>query len=313
MPHHIVFAKIGVVLALFGGGWLLRRRGLVEGTAVASLSRIVVDVAFPALVLVQIPRTVDAATLQLAWPLPVAGFTLIGGGMVIGRLLARSPTGAFLIGLPNWIFLPLLIAQGLYGAEGVRAVLLFNAGAQPALWTAGVVTLGGRANLLSLLRNPGLVATAIGLVVALGLPDLAAYARGGGASGWVGLAGRSVVEALDLVGTVTIPLSLLVTGAQLAEQTGGGDAGELLRVLAGRMVLVPLATWGLLQAAASIGAPLPHQTRVVLLIIAAMPVALSGSLFAQRFGGDTPLAARAVLVSTLLSLASVPALVAWVA
>ena len=36
----------------------------------------------------------------------------------------------FLSALPNWVFLPLPIAVGLYGSEGVRFVLLYNLGAQ---------------------------------------------------------------------------------------------------------------------------------------------------------------------------------------
>ena len=38
-----------------------------------------------------------------------------------------------------------------------------------------------------------------------------------------------------------------------------------------------------------------------------MPVAISGGLFAERFDGDVPLAARAVFYSTLGALVSVPA------
>lgn len=309
MPHHVVLAKIVVVLLLFGAGWLLRVRRVLADAALPTLSRLVVDVTFPALVLVQLPRTVSPEILRTAWLVPAAGVVIIGGGMLLGRALARSATGAFLIGLPNWIFLPLLIGQGLYGAAGVRTVLLFNVGAQIVLWTLGVVTVGGRAHPGALLRNPGLVATGVGLALALAVPGVGELARGGGGTGAVALGGRAVIEALDLLGSITVPLSVLVTGAQLADARGGGAPGELMRVLIGRLLAVPALVAASLAGLAALGVPLARADRVLLLVIAAMPVALSGSLFAQRYGGDTALAARGVLVSTLLSLITVPALV----
>jgi predicted permease len=45
-------------------------------------------------------------------------------------------------------------------------------------------------------------------------------------------------------------------------------------------------------------------------LIVAMPVAISCSMFAERFGGDVRLSAATILASTLLSLATVPALYA---
>ena len=76
--------------------------------------------------------------------------------------------------MPNWIFFPLPIAEALFGADGVREVLLCNVGAQLMLWTVGVWTLQGRrtrgAALRALLENYGLLATAAGLALALSVP-----------------------------------------------------------------------------------------------------------------------------------------------
>lgn len=305
MLHLVVLQKILVVLAVVAGGWAARRAGVLDDRGTASASRLVVDVAFPALVLVQLPRTVDPSIMATAWPVPLAGLALVAGGTLIGRLLSRDPTRAFLVGLPNWIFLPLLIAEALYGPAGVRTVLLINVGAQLALWTVAVATLSGRASLRGLL-NPGLVATGLGLAVALGLPGVAEVIAGQGPQRWWTPGAGGIVDALALVGDLAVPLSLFTTGAQLAEAGAGSvDWRGLGTVLLGRLVLVPaLATVALL----TLGTNLDADVRTVLLVTAAMPVAISGSLFAQRFGGDTVLAARAVLASTLLSLLTVPGL-----
>lgn len=296
----VVLEKIVVVLLVAAAGYLARRRGLLDARATAATSRVVVDVAFPALVLSQLPRTVDAASLATAWPAPVAGLVLVGGGCLVGRLLTRSPTGAFLVGLPNWIFLPLLIAEALYGPAGVRTVLLVDAGAQVALWTVGVATLSGGVMLRGL-ANPGLASTALGLALALALP----------ASSWP-LPLALLGQALGLLGQLAVPLSLFAMGAQLFEAggatPGAGEPaawGELVRVLVGRLLVVPALAVGALGLW---GGALAPEVRTVLVVTAAMPVAISGSMFAQRFGGQVGLAARAVALSTVLAALTVPAL-----
>jgi predicted permease len=47
---------------------------------------------------------------------------------------------------------------------------------------------------------------------------------------------------------------------------------------------------------------------MVVVLLAAMPVALVCSVMAERYGGDTRLAAQGVFISTLFSLLTVPAL-----
>jgi predicted permease len=299
----VVLEKIVVVLLVAAAGYLARHRGLLDAGTTRGISRVVVDVAFPALVLSQLPRTVDAASLATAWPAPLAGLVLVAGGCLLGRLLTRTPTGAFLVGLPNWIFLPLLIAEALYGPAGVRTVLLVDAGAQVALWTVGVATLSGGVMLRGLV-NPGLGATGLGLVLALALP----------VSSWP-LPLAVVGQALGLLGQLAVPLSLFAMGAQLFDAGGAPsgsqergepvDRGELVRVLVGRLVVVPALAVGALSLW---GGALAAEVRTVLVVTAAMPVAISGSMFAQRFGGQVGLAARAVVLSTLLAALTVPTL-----
>jgi predicted permease len=307
----VVAFQIAVVLVMFGCGWLARRAQVLDAGSVAVLSRLVVDVAFPALVLVELLRTLDPAAARADSVVLFCGFGVVALGMGLGRLLARSVTGAFAIGLPNWIFLPLLIAEPLYGGAGVRVVLAFNAGAQVALWTVGVGLLGGTRSVWALARNPGLLATGLGVSLALLAPSLARLASvGAGATGWE-VPVAVVFEALSLVGRITVPLSLFVTGAQLADAGGAAfDRVELARVVAGRLLIVPAALVACLWGLRALGLPLTDDRFVLIGLIAAMPVAISGSLFAQRFGGSVSLASRAVLVSTVLSLGTAP-VVAW--
>ena len=322
-----VFLKIAVMFLVMLTGWWLRRRGAFTGETTQRLGWLVVDVTFPALVFTQMLQTITAATLWASLWLPLAALGVMGVATAVGwagarlvRARAERPTFAFLVATPNWIYLPLPIMLALFGAEGVRAVLLFNVGAQIFLWTAGVALIRGRldrAELRQLLLNPGLLATVAGVALALLYPGAGNLETAQpGAAPAAALAGATVVQALALVGSLTIPLSLLVTGAQLGDLRldDPGHRGLLAGVVALRLVAAPAAVLVLLRLAALLGWTAPEAARHAIFLIAAMPVALNCSMFAERFGGDTRLSAPAIFLSTLASLITVPAgygLVRW--
>jgi len=315
-----VFLKIAVMFLVMLAGWALRRRGGFTRDTTNALGRLVVDATFPALVFTQMLQTVSPATLRASLWLPLAAPGVMGLAAGVGwvggrwvRAPAARPTFVFLVATPNWIYLPLPIVLALFGAAGVQAVLLFNVGAQVFLWTAGVALLRGRFDrreLRPLLLNPGLLATVAGITAALLYPGAAALeaAQPGGA-GAGALAAGAVVQALALIGSLTIPLSLLVTGAQLGEWRldGRGLCGPLWGAVALRLLAAPALTVALLRLLAAAGLTLPEVPRHTIFIIAAMPAAINCSMFAERFGGDTRLSASAIFLSTLGSLATVPA------
>ena len=316
----IVLVKIAGMFVVIMAGWLARRRGYVKDEVTATLSRVVVDVAFPALVFTQMIRTVDAAVLRESWVLPLIPFLIVAVAYLVGLAVAplfggreQRRTVLFLDVSPNWVFLPLPIAETLYGAAGVRVVLLCNVGAQLALWSIGVWILHGKISqaLRNLTRNIGLWATAGGVVAALAFPalrDLANVRSAGLSAG--GVAGAAMMDALAMVGSLTIPLSLLAIGAQLGALRVSVHRlpAALWGVLVARLVAAPLATVAIGTALARAGIGLPEVPRLVVYLIAAMPVAIVCSVIAERYGGDTGLAAQAVFYSTFFSLITVPAL-----
>jgi len=301
-------------------GWAARRGGLLPGVVAGALSRFVVDVAYPALVFTQMAQTANLAVLRGSWYYPLLGAAIILVGEVVGLITAgafapkeKRSTFVFLVAVCNWIYLPLPIVGALYGEEGFRAVLLFNVGTQVMLWTVALWTLrGGRpdlAGLKAIILNPGLLATAAGIMLALVAPVVAKKPDGGFFCP-VALGG-AVMEATALVGSLTVPLSLVVTGVQL----GGLAATEerwsraLLGVLAARLAMAPLAMVVLVRAVGWAGVHIPEVPRLAAYIISAMPVAISCSIFTERFGGDTSLAARGIFYSTLLSIVTMPTFV----
>jgi len=120
----------------------------------------------------------------------------------------------------------------------------------------------------------------------------------------------ALVQALALVGSLTIPLSLLAIGAQLGELTIAVHRFPkvLWGVLLARLLIAPLATVVIGFALMKMGFVIPQETRMIFYLVAAMPVAISCSVMAERFGGDTTLAAEGIFYSTFFSLLTVPAI-----
>ncbi len=302
-------------------GLLARRRGYLTAESTGTLGRFIIDVTFPALIFTQVLRTMDQAVLLNQWYVPLFGAGFILAGQLVGSLLApifapkpQQPTFIFLVALTNWTFLPLPIAHALFAEAGTQAVLLMNIGAQVLLWTLCVWRLGKNAArrppTLQLLINPGLLATAASLLLVLTNAPVHVWAKGVGQAYGAEIVAKTAFDAASLVASLTVPLSMLVTGGQLAGalERGLHLSKPLWGVLLGRLLVTPLLmTLGLmaLRRAGFHSAAVPTH---VACLIAGMPAAVSCGAFCDRYGGDTDLATQVVFTSTLIGLATVPVL-----
>jgi predicted permease len=107
------------------------------------------------------------------------------------------------------------------------------------------------------------------------------------------------------LGRAGIPLVLLITGAELARVRASdvrlSALGAGLRLGLGLLVGIAFARL----------AGLENLPRKVVIFDAAMPAAMMCTLLASRYDRDAPLVASTVLLSTLVGVASVPVLLAW--
>jgi predicted permease len=319
----VVSGKIAAMFLVIMVGWLCRRRGLFQSDTTSALARFTTDVTLPILIFFQMVDTVDAHTLRTGWLVPVLACMVIALGNGIGWLLWRlfadrrqAPVFILVSGVSNWIYLCLPIVEALYGREGLRNLFLANLGVQLLFWSLGVAILhGGRLDrraLRNLALNPGLIATLLGIIVALGWQHMGGshLAAAHDTLSRASAAALAVIaDAMRMVGSLTIPLSLVVTGAQIAAATQMQH--RPLRALAGvtltRLIIVPPLAIGLLfLAGRQLG--LPPMPLMVLALIAMMPVSVTTAVLADRFGQDTALAAQSILWTTLLSIFTVPPL-----
>ncbi len=314
----VVALKIVAMFIVIALGYGCRRRNVIDAPSTGVLSRLCTDVTLPALIFLQMVETVDADSLRVSWSVPLLAIVGMSLGFVLGwatwRLCAtrsQAPVFIFASGISNWIYLPLPIVDQLYGKEGLQILFLCNIGIQVLFWTVGVAILHGghldAKSLKNLASNPGLIAAVLGIIVASfkgpAMMEMAARQPMHSAI----LIGA---DAMRLLGQATIPISLIVTGAQIAAaaMVQRTSPRPIAGVMANRLILAPLAGIAFLCAFHAVFPALPSSALLVIALILLMPVSVTSTVLAERMNQDTALAAQSVLYTTLASVFTVPLL-----
>ena len=184
------------------------------------------------------------------------------------------------------------IVDSVFGARGVFYASFYLLPVRVLIWTLGLslfVDEGDfRKRMMILLTTPSLVVVFIGLALMF-LPFKLPGA---------------VSTAIKNIGDMTGPLSMMIIGAALGEcDLRSAFELDAFKLTAVRLAVLPVIYMVLLRLA-GVDAIL-WQVAVVL---TAMPAAANTEIIAEMYGKDYQFAARCVVVSTVISLVSVPLL-----
>lgn len=298
----IIITASLTVFGIVAVGACVRRLGWLTEEADRSLTRLIVNLLMPALILDKLlgnPVLERADNLLLA-PLVGAGTICLGFGVAgavarwgrIGGADARR-TFSFSVGMFNYGFIPIPLVLALFGDETAGVLFLHNLGVELALWSVGVMILHGGSG------GPGwramLNGPAIGVVAGVLITQL----------GWAGYLPGPVRGILHNLGACSIPLALLTTGAVIMDliQPGLFLSGKRATALAVgvRLAAMPVLMLGLMMLLP--GSP---DLKRVMVIEAAMPCAVFPIVLTRHYGGDVPTAVRAVVVTSAISILSTP-------
>ncbi len=286
---------IFVVMAL---GFLGARRGLFPPAFIEPASRLAYWLAIPALILRAVANSpwqeafqptaalASVATLLLSWLLAMA---------LSSRLFPKTggpqPSRASWVQVSlhgNQAFIGLAVVFYALGQAGLNAAALVAAVviiAQNFLSVLSLTRLGsgrssGKSAWASLLMNPIILASALGLVFPL-----------------AGLAMPQLVDrTLGILGGMGLPLALLIIGAKLSEGRLGGNWLQH-SLLATMKLMVHPALGFILLSLAGVGDP----ARAVTVILLAAPTATISVIMAGQLGGDAHLASEGVTLTHALS------------
>jgi len=300
MDFLTVVIAIATLFVLIAVGFGARKYTLIKDKHIHLISHILVNVSLPALTIasMQVPET--AKTMGIVDQMIVVAVAYYLAAFAFGLLLCRFlPTTPeekgvfqFMLVFPNTMFMGIPVALAVLGQTSLFYVILFNVPFYFLVFTLGVWLLArGRPGKIDLkiLLSPGLVAAIVGLALFLFQYHLPTPVQSG----------------LELIGSATTPLAMIVVGAMLATLPLSRLAGDwrIYLTTALRLVIFPVAAFLILSPFVS-----DHLLLGVAVLMIAMPVAANSVLLSEEYGVDATLASQGVFISTVLCLATIPLL-----
>jgi len=292
-------AAIGIILLL---GFCLGKWKLISTNTNKELTNLLLTVFMPASLFVAFPNEYDESTINLFFSGLLAGIIVMLMLIIVSRVIFNKYLfkgglrfeSQFALIFNNATFLGYPIVVNTFGPSGTIAYCGFIIAFNIALFSYGIWLFEHKISLKllkSVATNPNIIAVLLGMILFLANVHLPNF----------------ITDAVGYVGGATTPLSIICIGFMLSR----ADFKVLIKkwrlfiVALVQLVLGPLITWGLLTAL-----HFPVEVIQVCTLIQALPTATSLGLFATKYGGNNIESSELVTISTLLSIITMPLMIA---
>ncbi len=295
-----VLAEMLVILFAIAAGYAANHLGYLGGETDQKLSKLILNITMPAMIVAavitgeELPEiSVILSILEVGVVFYVLEFAFV---LTVPKLLpgtaGQKGVYRYTLAFPNVGFIGYPVAVALYGEGALFYAAILALPFNLLSYSLGPLMLAGAGRFRwRQLLSPCIVASVLGLVLAL-----------------TRLRPPAIVgEMLDFVGSITVPLSLLVVGSLLAHMSPGKVLRSpklwVLSVL--RLLVMPAFLCLVLRGM--------HIEAMVLGIAVSqmgMPVAVNGTLLSMEYGGDTEAMAQVTFLTTLGAIVTIPVLAA---
>lgn len=307
----IALTQVFTLFLLIVAGYIVKKLNVVTELIHREISNLVLNVCLPALIISSMNFQFSPEILVKSGQLALAAFIIYGGTILLSYPLTRliGATGnrrdvfQYVLVFSNVGYMGYPVINAILGERGVFYTAIYNLAFTVLVWTFGVHLMTRDAGdeegpkgwdfwkeQLKRIVNPNLVALAIGFGLFLFSIQLPA----------------PVSSAIQLIGDSTTPLSMMFIGFILADVSIRETLSDLqvYIVSAMRLLLLPLLVLT--------GFKLFHITGdlvTVAFVSTAMPAAANTAILAAVYDNDYRLGSRAIFVSTLLSVATLPLMI----
>lgn len=294
----ITTKQVVVLFCLIFAGFACVKTGAVKMEAKKAFSDLLIYLIVPAMVVNSYLTEFNPEVLQNLLKSFGLSAVLLLLGLGITMLFTfrfggkkNTPILRFACIFSNAAYMGFPLIQALFGDEGLLYASAFVTVFNILLWTVGYAMISGKVHpkevLHSICTTPVLWSVLLGLILYLGRIEVPELIR----------------QPIQLVGNMNTPLSMIITGMMIAgsrpEKLFGNR--EIFRIILIRMVLIPLASFGVFTLLGVKG-----MVAEVVLLLEACPCAAITSVFAVQFGYDEDLAAGAVVLTTFVSILVLP-------
>lgn len=293
----ITAQQVIILFLLIGCGFVAVKTGVLKQEGKQTLSNLLLYLVVPAMIVHSYMMEFSEEILHnllAAFGMSVLAI-LIGTAITLlltaRRKDRRAPIFRFACVFSNAAYIGFPLISALFGAEGLLYASAYVTVFNILLWTMGYGMVSGSSNpkevARSLLHTPVLYAMVVGLAVYLlqiPVPNL-------------------IAQPIDLLSGMNTPLSMLITGMLIA----AGDLKSIVcdrhiwKLAALRMVLIPAVCVAVFALLGFHG-----MSAQVVLLLECCPAAAITSVFAVQFGHEERFAAGSVVLTTLLSIVTLP-------
>lgn len=306
-----------VMLTLFAivvVGYIAGKWGYMGGTFDKKLSKVVIDITCPALIL---SSAMTGELPDRRYILPLLGISVLtyvlltGVALLLPRFLTKKKDDEGVIGFAmmfgNVGFMGYPIVASIFGHEAVFYAAVLNVVNTFTVFTVGTMLIVGKnqestveekeMSQKKMLRKvlystPMLSAYLTMLIVALEIKDIPEF----------------ISQPLTMIGNITVPAALLIIGSSMSQLPLRAllGNGTIYTTTLMRLAVLPVGIHYLMTLLGFSSFVVGINTVVI-----AMPVATYGTILCLRHGKDTTLITEVTFITTLLAMISIPLLVTW--
>lgn len=290
---------------LLGVGYLLYRLNFLDNDSTRRLSDIVITVINPIIIFNAYqtdfrPELAKGLLHAMVLAFFCQTVLVIAAKLAVSKKREDFRVERFAAGYSNCAFMGIPLVDAAFGAEGVFYLTAFITAFNVFMWTHGAVLMSGKGlsgkSLLKILVSPAMISIVLGIVFFL-----------------TGIRMPKIIsEPLDYLGAVNTPLAMIVSGATIAKAglLSGIKNPRIYYLQAFKLLIVPLLLAAVIVPTELLGvSPLVVNT---VLIAAAAPTASSTIMFAYKFGENERYASNHFAVSTIISMVTIPIVMAVV-
>lgn len=282
-------------------GYALLRLNVVSTGGSRDFAGMLVKVIIPAVIIQSFCVEFSVQKLLILAQSSLTAILLLGLSMLLAHLIYRkAPLENFSAAFSNAGFMGIPLVRAVLGNDAVFYIVPFVALLNLLQWTYGVDVIcqsttkrTAKALCKKLLWNPPMVAIGIGFAIFV--------------SGLGTALPAAVTITLQGICNLNAPLAMMVLGVYLAKEKISTlfTSPALYGLCAVRLFLIPLISLVIVACL-----PFPHEIGQAVLICAAAPVGANVAVYAQLYGKDHTYASKMVVLSTILSLFSLPVIAA---
>jgi predicted permease len=300
----IFYTKLGVIILVVALGFFLGRKKILTDRVNIVFVNLLLSVLMPASLFAAFPAEFDQTVFSHFLRGLTSGVIVLTSVIIISKLVftPRVTKGEFRYSAQfafifnNATFLGYPLISQTFGPDGMMAYLGFIIVFNIALFSYGVWLFEHKMSWRLFVRtitNPNILAVIAGAIIfifSLPIPEF-------------------ITGAIGSVAGATTPLALICVGFMLsrADLKAVIKKRKLFLTAALQLTLGPLITYLVLTAIGFTGIE-----RTVCVILQALPTATSLAHFAKKYGRDNLEASELVAISTLISVVTLPIVVALV-